>query len=99
MQHGVKEQAISKRPQGTTKSWRARQAINYLPDLGAEFGAPLEKDFPDFSGRRLHLKTAMANIRAHECPLAEGLVAGLMVIPGVTIKRVRYSESTLPAPS
>jgi selenocysteine lyase/cysteine desulfurase len=60
-------------------------AINYLADLGAEFGAPFADQFPDFEGRRLHLKTAMAAIRAYERPLAERLIAGLMEIPGVTV--------------
>jgi len=33
----------------------------------------------------LHLKTAMAAIRAYERPLAERLVSGLASIPGVTL--------------
>ena len=49
-------------------------AINYLADLGAEFGAPFADRYPGFEGRRLHLKTAMAAIRAYERPLAERLV-------------------------
>jgi cysteine desulfurase family protein (TIGR01976 family) len=60
-------------------------AINYLADIGAEFGGPFEVDFSDFAGRRLHLKTAMAAIRAYERPLAERLVSGLASIPGVTL--------------
>jgi cysteine desulfurase family protein (TIGR01976 family) len=60
-------------------------AINYLADLGAEFGAPFAEQYPEFEGRRLHLKTAMSAIRAYERPLAERLIAGLRDIPGVTI--------------
>jgi selenocysteine lyase/cysteine desulfurase len=60
-------------------------AINYLADLGAEFGVPFADQFPEFEGRRLHLKTAMAAIRAYERPLAERLVSGLASIPGVTV--------------
>jgi selenocysteine lyase/cysteine desulfurase len=60
-------------------------AINYLADLGAEFGAPFAGDFPGFAGRRLQLKMAMATIRAYERPLAERLINGLLAIPGVTI--------------
>jgi selenocysteine lyase/cysteine desulfurase len=60
-------------------------AINYLADLGAEFGAPFAEQYPGFEGRRLHLKTAMASIRAYERPLAERLVTGLLDIPGVTV--------------
>jgi len=60
-------------------------AVNYLADLGAEFGAPFAEQYPEFEGRRLHLKTAMAAIRAYERPLAEQLVSGLASIPGVTV--------------
>jgi selenocysteine lyase/cysteine desulfurase len=60
-------------------------AINYLADLGSEFGAPFAGQFPGFEGRRLHLKTAMAAVRSYERPLAERLISGLMAIPGVTV--------------
>ena len=60
-------------------------AINYLADLGAEFGAPFADQYPEFKGRRLHLKTAMAAIHAYERPLAERLISGLMAIPGMTV--------------
>jgi selenocysteine lyase/cysteine desulfurase len=33
-------------------------AINYLADLGAEFGAPFADQYPELEERRLHLKTA-----------------------------------------
>jgi selenocysteine lyase/cysteine desulfurase len=59
-------------------------AVNYLVDLGAEFGTPFAEQYPEFEGRRLHLKTAMSAIRAYERPLAERLISGLMAIPGVT---------------
>ena len=39
-------------------------AINYLADLGAEFGTPFADQYPGFEGRRLHLKTALVAIRA-----------------------------------
>jgi selenocysteine lyase/cysteine desulfurase len=60
-------------------------AINYLADLGAEFGAPFADQYLEFEGRRLHLKTAMAAIRAYERPLVKRLIAGLGDIPGVTV--------------
>ena len=60
-------------------------AIDYLAELGAEFGASFADQFPGFEGRRLHLKTATAAIRGYERPLAERLIAGLQAIPGVTI--------------
>jgi selenocysteine lyase/cysteine desulfurase len=60
-------------------------AINYLADLGSEFGAPSADQFPGFGGIRLHLKTAMTAVRAYERPLAERLIQGLQAIPGVTL--------------
>jgi selenocysteine lyase/cysteine desulfurase len=60
-------------------------AVNYLADIGAEFGAPFADRFPGFEGRRLRLKTAMAAIRAYERPLAERLIGELMEIPGLRI--------------
>jgi selenocysteine lyase/cysteine desulfurase len=47
-------------------------AINYLADLGAEFGAPFAEQYAEFDGRRLHLKTAMAAFRAYERPWPRG---------------------------
>jgi cysteine desulfurase family protein (TIGR01976 family) len=60
-------------------------AINYLADLGAEFGAPFADQYPGFEGRRLHLKTAMSAIRAYERPLVGRMISGLQAILGVTI--------------
>ncbi len=60
-------------------------AINYLADLGAEFGVPFAEQFSGFEGRRLHLKTAMTAVRAYERPLVGRLIGGLREIPGVTL--------------
>jgi selenocysteine lyase/cysteine desulfurase len=60
-------------------------AINYLADLGAEFGAPFADQYPEFKGRKLHLKTAMAAIRAYERPLVGRIIEDLKEIPGVTL--------------
>jgi selenocysteine lyase/cysteine desulfurase len=60
-------------------------AVNYLADLGAELGASFAGDYPDFSGRKLQLKTALSAIRAYERPLVGKLIAGLQAIPGVTL--------------
>jgi len=65
-------------------------AINYLADLGAEFGAHFADRYSEFEGRRLHLKTAMAAIRAYERPLAERLILGLQAIPGVTLYGITH---------
>jgi selenocysteine lyase/cysteine desulfurase len=60
-------------------------AIDYLADLGAEFGASFAAEYPGFEGRRLHLKTALAAIRAYERPLVGRIIEGLKEIPGVTL--------------
>jgi selenocysteine lyase/cysteine desulfurase len=62
-----------------------RATIDYLAELGAEFGAPFADDYPGFEGRRLHLKTATSAIRAYERPLVGRVIEGLKEIPGVTL--------------
>jgi selenocysteine lyase/cysteine desulfurase len=49
-------------------------AIDYLAELGEEFGAPFTPQFPGFSGRRLALKLALAAIQAYERPLFEHFI-------------------------
>jgi cysteine desulfurase family protein (TIGR01976 family) len=64
-------------------------AIDYLAELGEEFGAPFAPRFPGFSGRRLALKQAMAAIQAYERPLFQQFVAGLLAIPGLSFYGIR----------
>jgi len=64
-------------------------AVNYLAELGEEFGAPFAPQFPGFTGRRLALKQAMAAIQAYERPLFEHFVAGLLDIPGLSFYGIR----------
>jgi cysteine desulfurase family protein (TIGR01976 family) len=64
-------------------------AIDYLAELGGEFGAPFAGQFPGFTGRRLALKQAMAAIQAYERPLFEHFVAGLLAIPGLSFYGIR----------
>ena len=64
-------------------------AVEYLEELGAEFGASFADRFPGFTGRRLALKQAMAAIQAYERPLFEHFVAGLLAIPGLTFYGIR----------
>jgi len=64
-------------------------AIDYLVELGEEFGAPFTPQFPGFSGRRLALKQALAAIQAYERPLFEHFVAGLLAIPGLSFYGIR----------
>jgi cysteine desulfurase family protein (TIGR01976 family) len=63
----------------------ASAAVGYLSELGAHLGEPFADDYPSLTGRRRHLKAAMASIRAYERPLIERLVAGLNAIPGAMV--------------
>lgn len=64
-------------------------AIEYLAELGEEFGAAFADRFPGFTGRRLALKQAMAAIQAYERPLFAHFVAGLLAIPGLSFYGIR----------
>ncbi len=64
-------------------------AVEYLAELGEEFGAPFAGAFPGFQGRRLALKQAMAAIQAYERPLFEHFVAGLLAVPGLSFYGIR----------
>jgi cysteine desulfurase family protein (TIGR01976 family) len=64
-------------------------AVEYLAELGEEFGAHFAGRFPAFTGRRLALKQAMAAIQAYERPLFERFVAGLLEIPGLSFYGIR----------
>jgi len=63
----------------------ALAAVNYLASVGEKYGAPFAAAYSKFSGRRLHLKSALAAIKAYEKELAARLVAGLNEIRGVTL--------------
>lgn len=63
----------------------ALAAINYLASIGEKYGAPFTSPFQSFSGRRLHLKTAMAAIKAYEKEVFIRLMTGLRAIPGIRI--------------
>ena len=62
------------------------------------YGAGNDDAFPGMTGRRLHVHTGMAAIRAYEMALFERLLAGLERIPGARIggitDRARVDERT-----
>jgi cysteine desulfurase family protein (TIGR01976 family) len=61
-------------------------AIEYLEWVGQTFGQDfLEKYGGHFSGRRLHLKQAMAAIRAYEFEISRAILGALEEIPGVRL--------------
>lgn len=61
-------------------------AVDYLEWVGITFGADFADDYGEsFSGRKLHLKQALAAIRAYEYELSRALLDVLEEMPGVTI--------------
>lgn len=60
-------------------------ALEYLAEIGEQYGDPYADQFPGFDGRRLHFKTAMSALHAHETELAAALIAGLEKLPGCHI--------------
>ena len=79
----------------------ALAAVNYLASVGDKYGAAFASQFKSFSGRRLHLKTAMAAIKQYEKDLFIRLMTGLREIPGIHIygiadlKRFDYRTPTV----
>jgi selenocysteine lyase/cysteine desulfurase len=61
-------------------------AIDYLEWVGQTFGQGYQDRYSaQYTGRRLHLKQAMASIRAYEYELSHALLDVLEETPGVTI--------------
>lgn len=60
-------------------------AIDYLAEVGAQYGKPFIASFPGFHGRRLHLKAGLAAIQTYERQLVWPLIAGLQAVPGLRI--------------
>jgi len=63
----------------------AAAAVNYLASVGEKFGAPYQNDYPNFQGRRLHLKTAMRATQAYEKNLFTRLMNGLRELPNIRL--------------
>ncbi len=69
-------------------------ALEYLAWVGETFGADYTETYTgDFSGRRLHLKQAMAAIRAHEMELSRALLESLAGVPGTHIYGITDARS------
>lgn len=56
-------------------------SVRYLESLAGDSNEPIG----NYTGRRLRLKQAFANMQAYELQLAEKLITGLQAIKGVTI--------------
>lgn len=61
-------------------------AIEYFEWAGSEFGTEYQTEYMDkFSGRKLHIRQAMAAIREYEYDLSRALLDILAETPGVTV--------------
>lgn len=63
----------------------ARAAIDYLASVGEKYGTAFTAKYSQFSGRHLHLKTAIAAIKEYERGIFTRLMVGLRDIPGIHI--------------
>jgi cysteine desulfurase family protein (TIGR01976 family) len=75
-------------------------ALEYLEWIGVTFGQRYAEKYAEkFTGRRLHLKQAMAAIRAYEFEISRALLEILQETPGVTIygpQNMRHLEERVP---
>ncbi len=62
--------------------------VDYFASIGEDFGADYQADYPGFTGRRLHVHTAMDCLFDYERGLAQQLIDGLEAIPGVTVQGI-----------
>ena len=71
-------------------------AVDYLNDIGTQYGADYAARFPGFSGRRLVSKQAMSVLVDYERDLVSHLIEMLQSLPGVQIAGItdpeRYEE-------
>lgn len=59
--------------------------VDYLAGIGERYGEPFVGWYTAFTGRRLHLKTALSAIQAYERDLGWRLIRGLQAVPGLRI--------------
>ena len=60
-------------------------AVDYLAQVGRNFGSRLSSDLSIYKGRRKDLKQAMGIITAYERPLLSYMLTELNKIPGIKI--------------
>ncbi len=61
-------------------------AVEYFDWLGQTFGQNYQEKYAErFSGRRLHLKQAMAAVRAYEFEISRAVLAALGEVPGLRL--------------
>jgi selenocysteine lyase/cysteine desulfurase len=62
--------------------------VNYLAEIGREYGKDYESRFPDFSERQLALKTGMTVLREYDHVLSAAILDELEALPGVRIHEI-----------
>lgn len=67
-------------------------AIDYLAEVGREYGASFAAQVSQYQGRRKELKQAMLAVSAYERPLFAYMLAGLLTIPGITIYGITNAD-------
>jgi len=67
--------------------------VDYFASIGEDIGADYQANYPNFSGRRLHVHTAMDCLFDYERGLAQQLIDGLEAIPGVTVQGITSAEA------
>ena len=60
-------------------------AVDYLAEIGEQYGEDYVDRFPGFSGRRLHLKTGMTVLREYDHVLSAAILDELETLRGVHI--------------
>jgi len=63
----------------------ALASLEYLAELGRQYGGNYFDRYPGMKGRRLHLKASLSLIEAYEQQVFGRLIQGLQQIPGVKI--------------
>ena len=64
-------------------------AVEYFDWLGQTFGQNYQEKYAErFSGRRLHLKQALAAVRAYEFEISRAVLAALGEVPGLRLYRL-----------
>jgi cysteine desulfurase family protein (TIGR01976 family) len=67
-------------------------AVNYLAELGRDYGRSFVATTSSYTGRRQELKQAMQAISAYERPLLIYLLSELQTIPGLTLYGITHPE-------
>ena len=68
-------------------------AVDYFASIGETMATEYHANYPDFSGRRLHVHAAMDCLFDYETTLSQQLIEGLEDIPGVTVQGITADDA------